>query len=78
LFLAASFILPLILGSQISRVPYSLFIHQAQAGEVAQVQIGQNQIQFQLKTGDAETRQLFSKKPIFDLGDFIPPGGELD
>ncbi|MBD1915038.1 MULTISPECIES: ATP-dependent zinc metalloprotease FtsH [Cyanophyceae] len=67
-FLAASFILPAILGPQIPGVPYSLFIHQVQEGEVARVQVGQNQIQYQLKPVDEEeTGQVFTTTPIFDL-----------
>ncbi|NJP08145.1 MAG: ATP-dependent zinc metalloprotease FtsH [Leptolyngbyaceae cyanobacterium RU_5_1] len=68
LFLVANFILPFILGPQIPGVPYSLFIHQVQEGEVARAQVGQNQIQFQLKTGDDQAGQVFSTTPIFDLG----------
>ncbi|MBD2231164.1 ATP-dependent zinc metalloprotease FtsH [Phormidium tenue] len=67
-FLAASFILPALLGPQIPGVPYSLFIHQVQEGEVARVQVGQNQIQYQLKPGgEEETGQVFTTTPIFDL-----------
>ncbi|MEA5448806.1 ATP-dependent zinc metalloprotease FtsH [Leptolyngbya sp. CCNP1308] len=67
-FLAASFILPTLLGPQIPGVPYSLFIHQVQEGEVARVQVGQNQIQYQLKPVDEEeTGQVFTTTPIFDL-----------
>ncbi len=68
LFLAANLLLPLILSPQIPGVPYSLFIHQVQEGEVSRVQVGQNQIQFQLKTGDDQAGQIFSTTPIFDLG----------
>lgn len=68
LFLAANFILPAVLGPPIPGVPYSLFIHQVQEGEVARVQVGQNQIQFQLKTADGQAGQVFSTTPIFDLG----------
>lgn len=68
LFLAANLLLPLILSPQIPGVPYSLFIHQVQEGEVSRVQVGQNQIQFQLKTGDDQVGQVFSTTPIFDLG----------
>jgi cell division protease FtsH len=68
LFLVASFILPAILGPQIPGVPYSLFIHQVQEGDVQRVQVGQNQIQFQLKTTDDQVGQVFSTTPIFDLG----------
>jgi cell division protease FtsH len=67
LFLVANFILPTILGPQIPGVPYSLFIHQVQEGEVQRVQVGQNQIQFQLKTADNQAGQVFSTTPIFDL-----------
>jgi cell division protease FtsH len=67
LFLASNFILPLVLRPQIPGVPYSLFIHQVQEGEVSQVQIGQNQIQFQLKTPDEQPGAVFSTTPIFDL-----------
>lgn len=67
LFLVANFILPVVLGSQIPGVPYSLFIHQVQEGEVARVQVGQNQIRFQLKAGDDQAGQVFSTTPIFDL-----------
>jgi cell division protease FtsH len=67
LFLIASFILPTILGPQIPGVPYSLFIHQVQEGEVARVQVGQNQIQYQLKSLGDEAGPVFSTTPIFDL-----------
>jgi cell division protease FtsH len=67
-FLAVNFLLALISGPQIPGVPYSLFIHQVQAGEVSRVQVGQNQIRFQLKTATDQAGQLFSTTPIFDLG----------
>jgi cell division protease FtsH len=76
LFLVANFIVPVIIGPQVPNVPYSLFIHQVQEGEVARVQLGQNQIQFEVKQGtetsvgteDAQGGQVFSTTPIFDLG----------
>jgi cell division protease FtsH len=68
LFAIGNFILPLVFGPQIPGVPYSLFIHQVQAGEVERVQVGQNQIQFQLKTVNDQAGQVFSTTPIFDLG----------
>jgi cell division protease FtsH len=68
LFLIANFILPFVLGPQIPAVPYSLFIHQVEAGEVARVQVGQNEIQFQLKTVNDQAGSVFSTTPIFDLG----------
>ena len=67
-FLIVNFILPFVVGPQIPGVPYSLFIHQVQEGEVARVQVGQNQIRFQLKTVDDQAGSVFSTTPIFDLG----------
>jgi cell division protease FtsH len=68
LFVFINFILPVISGPRIPGVPYSLFIHQVQEGEVQGVEIGQNQIRFQLKTGDEQAGSVFSTTPIFDLG----------
>ncbi len=68
LSLIVNFALPIFLGPQIPGVPYSLFIHQIQEGEVERAQVGQNQIQFQLKTGDDQPGQVFTTTPIFDLG----------
>lgn len=68
LFLIASFIFPSGLNSKTSAVPYSLFVHQVQQGEVQRVQIGQNQIRFQLKTAEGQTPQIYTTTPIFDLG----------
>jgi cell division protease FtsH len=68
LFLIASFILPNALESQTTAVPYSLFIHQVQQGDVQRVQIGQNQIRFDLKPVNDRPVQTFTTTPIFDLG----------
>jgi cell division protease FtsH len=68
LFLIASFILPNALESQIPAVPYSLFIHQVQQGNVQRVQISQSQIRFELKPVKDQARQMFTTTPIFDLG----------
>ena len=67
LSLIVNFALPIFLGPQIPGVPYSLFIHQVQEGDVERAQVGQNQIQFQLKTGDGQPGQVFTTTPIFDL-----------
>ncbi|MBD2309375.1 ATP-dependent metallopeptidase FtsH/Yme1/Tma family protein [Chroococcidiopsis sp. FACHB-1243] len=67
-FLIANLILPSFFGPQIPAVPYSLFIHQVETGEVDRAQIGQNQIRFQLKTADDQVGPVFSTTPIFDLG----------
>lgn len=66
--LIANFILPVVLGPQIPGVPYSLFIHQVQEGEVARVEVGQNQIRFQLQAVNDQPGAVFSTTPIFDLG----------
>jgi cell division protease FtsH len=49
IFLVASFIVPSLLGPQVPAVPYSLFIHQVQEGQVDRVQIAETQIRYQLK-----------------------------
>ncbi|MBW4473734.1 MAG: ATP-dependent zinc metalloprotease FtsH4 [Stenomitos rutilans HA7619-LM2] len=67
LSLIVNFALPLFLGPQTPGVPYSLFIHQVQEGEVARAQVGQSQIRFQLKTADDKPGQVFTTTPIFDL-----------
>jgi len=68
LFLIINFILPFVLGPQIPGVPYSLFIHQVEAGDVERVEVGQNQIEFQLKPVNGQAGQVFLTTPIFDLG----------
>ncbi len=67
LFLIASLVLPNGLGQQTSAVPYSLFVHQIEQGQVQRVQIGQNQIRFQLKPVEGKEPQIFTTTPIFDL-----------
>jgi cell division protease FtsH len=76
IFLVANFIVPSIVGPQVPAVPYSLFIHQVQEGQVDRVQIAANQIRYQLKPdaspgldGEEESgSQVLSTTPIFDLG----------
>jgi cell division protease FtsH len=76
IFLVANFIVPSIIGPQVPAVPYSLFIHQVQEGQVDRVQIAANQIRYQLKPDaspglDGEEKsgsQVLSTTPIFDLG----------
>lgn len=76
IFLVANFIVPFILGPQVPAVPYSLFIHQVQEGQVERVQIAENQIRYQLKPdaspgldqGDESGSLVLSTTPIFDLG----------
>jgi cell division protease FtsH len=67
LFLLLNFFLPNLFASGPAGVPYSLFIHQVQEGEVNRVSVGQNQIRYELKTENAEPGQVFVTTPIFDL-----------
>jgi cell division protease FtsH len=67
LFLVANLVLPFFLGSQTSRVPYSIFIDQVQDGKVERAYVGQDQIRYQLKGENNQQGQLLSTTPIFDL-----------
>lgn len=67
LFLLANLLLPNLFGPQVPGVPYSLFIHQVQEGEVDRVSVGQNQIRYQVKGESNQPGQVFSTTPIFDL-----------
>lgn len=65
-FLVLNLFLPGLLGPQIPQVPYSLFIHQVDEGEVARASVGQNQIRYQLRS--EQGGQVLATTPIFDLG----------
>jgi cell division protease FtsH len=67
LFLLLNLVLPSLFPSGPAGVPYSLFIHQVQEGEVDRVSVGQNQIRYQLKTENGEPGSVFVTTPIFDL-----------
>ncbi|HEY9827674.1 MAG TPA: ATP-dependent zinc metalloprotease FtsH, partial [Stenomitos sp.] len=67
LFLLANLFLPGLTGPRPVAAPYSLFIHQVQAGQVSQVSVGQNQIVYQLKSETNEPGQVLATTPIFDL-----------
>ncbi|MEO1131323.1 MAG: ATP-dependent zinc metalloprotease FtsH4 [Cyanobacteria bacterium J06639_1] len=67
-FLLVNTFLPSVLGPSIPQVPYSYFIDKVEDGDVARVQVGQNEIRFQVTSPDAEgTPSVFSTTPIFDL-----------
>lgn len=68
LFLLVNLFLPSLFGPKIPQVPYSLFIHQVDEGEVSRVSIGQDQIRYQMKTQEGEPIQILATTPIFDLG----------
>ncbi|MDX2099566.1 MAG: ATP-dependent metallopeptidase FtsH/Yme1/Tma family protein, partial [Leptolyngbyaceae cyanobacterium bins.59] len=67
LFLIVNLFLPQLFGGSIPRVPYSLFIHQVQEGEVVRASVGQNEIRYQLKGEENQPGQVLSTTPIFDL-----------
>jgi cell division protease FtsH len=67
LFLLANLFLPSLFGSQIPKVPYSIFINQVEDGDVARASVGQNEIRYQLKGENNQPGQVLSTTPIFDL-----------
>jgi cell division protease FtsH len=67
LFFLANLFLPQLFGPSIPQVPYSLFIHQIDDGNVARVYVGQNEIRYQVKGEDNQLGQVLKTTPIFDL-----------
>jgi cell division protease FtsH len=67
LFLLANLFLPQLFGPAIPQVPYSLFIHQVDDGNVARVYVGQDEIRYQLKGEDNQFGEILKTTPIFDL-----------
>jgi cell division protease FtsH len=73
LFFIVNLIFPSLFAQPIPSVPYSLFIHQVQDGDVARVSVGQNEIRYQIKPAEAGAEtienagQVLSTTPIFDL-----------
>ncbi|MCS7225868.1 MAG: ATP-dependent zinc metalloprotease FtsH [Gloeomargarita sp. SKYB31] len=65
-FLLLNLFLPGLLGPRIPQVPYSLFIHQVDEGQVARASVGQNEIRYQLRPEFGG--QVLATTPIFDLG----------
>lgn len=65
--LLVNLFLPSLFGPSIPSVPYSLFIHQVEEGEVTGVSIGQNQIRYQIKGEEGKPGQVLSTTPIFDM-----------
>nr|MBA3923218.1 ATP-dependent metallopeptidase FtsH/Yme1/Tma family protein [Nostocaceae cyanobacterium] len=67
-FLLLNLFVPGLFGNQTSSVPYSLFIHQVESGDVSRVSVGQDQIRYQIKTEDnSQPGAIFVTTPIFDL-----------
>ncbi|MGL5873638.1 MAG: ATP-dependent zinc metalloprotease FtsH4 [Xenococcaceae cyanobacterium] len=67
LFFLVNLFLPQLFGPSIPQVPYSLFIHQVDDGDVARVSVGQNEIRYQIKDDKGELGQILRTTPIFDL-----------
>ena len=67
LFLLLNLLSPLLFAPRISKVPYSMFIHQVRDSEVAQASVGQDEIRYQLKGESGQPGQVLSTTPIFDL-----------
>ncbi len=67
LILVANLLLPRFLGSSVPKVPYSLFIHQVEDGDVVRASVGQDEIRYQIKGELDEPGQVFTTTPIFDL-----------
>ncbi|MFZ4639946.1 MAG: ATP-dependent zinc metalloprotease FtsH4 [Nodosilinea sp.] len=54
-------------GSQLTKEPYSMFIHRVQDQEVLRVSVGQNEIRYQLKDEAGQAGPVYATTPIFDL-----------
>ncbi|MEM7773764.1 MAG: ATP-dependent zinc metalloprotease FtsH4 [Cyanobacteria bacterium P01_A01_bin.37] len=67
LYLLVNLLAPQLFGASIPKVPYSLFIHQVQDGDVVRASVGQNEIRYQIKSDVGESEQILSTTPIFDL-----------
>ena len=67
IFLLLNLLSPLLFAPRISKVPYSMFIHQVRDKEVARASVGQDEIRYQLKGEEGQPGQVFSTTPIFDL-----------
>lgn len=66
-YLLLNLLAPALFGAKVPRVPYSLFIHQVNEGEVVRASIGQDQIRYQLKEENGKFGEVLSTTPIFDL-----------
>ncbi len=67
LYLLVSLLAPQVFGSPTPKVPYSLFIHQVQDGDVVRASVGQDEIRYQIKSDDGQSEQVLRTTPIFDL-----------
>lgn len=54
-------------GSQLTKEPYSMFIHRVQDQEVLRASVGQNEIRYQVKDEAGQPGPVYATTPIFDL-----------
>ncbi|WP_448524403.1 ATP-dependent zinc metalloprotease FtsH4 [Parathermosynechococcus lividus] len=66
-FLLINLFFPQLFSPRPPQVPYSMFIHQVQEGEVQRAYVSQNEILYQLKPEGDKPPQVLSTTPIFDL-----------
>ncbi|XFA72658.1 ATP-dependent zinc metalloprotease FtsH [Thermosynechococcaceae cyanobacterium Okahandja] len=66
-FLLINLFFPQLFSPRPPQVPYSMFIHQVQEGEVQRAYVGQNEILYQLKPEGDKPPQVLATTPIFDL-----------
>jgi len=67
LYLLVNLLAPQFFGPSVPKVPYSLFIHQVQDGDVVRASVGQDEIRYQVKSDDGQETQVLRTTPIFDL-----------
>jgi cell division protease FtsH len=67
LFLLANLFLPGLFEPSVPKVPYSLFIHQVEDGDVVRASVGQDEIRYQIKGEQNEPGQIFATTPVLDL-----------
>jgi len=67
LYLLVNLLAPQLFGPPVPTVPYSMFIHQVEDGQVFRASVGQNEIRYQLKSDGGQAEQVLSTTPILDL-----------
>ncbi|MEB3212375.1 MAG: ATP-dependent zinc metalloprotease FtsH4 [Leptolyngbyaceae bacterium] len=72
LYLLVNLLAPQLFGPEVPKVPYSMFIHQVEDGQVARASVGQSEIRYQLKSDISQSdmgqsEQVLSTTPILDL-----------
>lgn len=65
--LVVNLFLPNLFGAPMTRVPYSMFIHEVQEHHVVRASVGQEEIRYQVKDEEGSPGSVYSTTPIFDL-----------